>query len=43
MFERFSPDAREAVTSAQAEARRLHHNYIGTENLLPWWAGRINP
>ncbi len=34
MFERFSPDAREAVTSAQAEARRLHHNYIGTEHLL---------
>jgi len=34
MFERFSPEAREAVTSAQAEARRLHHNYIGTEHLL---------
>ncbi len=34
MFERFSPQAREAVTSAQAEARRLHHNHIGTEHLL---------
>jgi len=34
MFERFSPEAGEAVTSAQAEARRLHHNYIGTEHLL---------
>ena len=34
MFERFSSEAREAVTSAQAEARRLHHNYIGTEHLL---------
>jgi len=34
MFERLSPDARQAVASAQAEARRLHHNYIGTEHLL---------
>ena len=34
MFERFSPDARQAVATAQAEARRLHHNYIGTEHLL---------
>jgi len=34
MFERFSPQAREVVISAQAEARRLHHNYIGTEHLL---------
>lgn len=34
MFERFSQDARQAVTGAQEEARRLHHTHIGTEHLL---------
>jgi ATP-dependent Clp protease ATP-binding subunit ClpA len=34
MFERFTESARQVVTDAQAEARRLHHPYIGTEHLL---------
>jgi ATP-dependent Clp protease ATP-binding subunit ClpA len=34
MFERFTEHAREAVVQAQAEARALRHNYIGTEHLL---------
>jgi ATP-dependent Clp protease ATP-binding subunit ClpA len=34
MFERFSDPARRAVVLAQEEARRLNHNYIGTEHLL---------
>jgi ATP-dependent Clp protease ATP-binding subunit ClpA len=34
MFERFTQDARQIVVLAQAEARRLHHHYIGTEHLL---------
>ena len=34
MFERFTAAARGAVVEAQAEARRLNHNYIGTEHLL---------
>jgi ATP-dependent Clp protease ATP-binding subunit ClpC len=34
MFERFTHEARQVVASAQEEARRLHHNYIGTEHLL---------
>lgn len=34
MFERFTSEARQTVTSAQAEARRLHHAHIGTEHLL---------
>jgi ATP-dependent Clp protease ATP-binding subunit ClpA len=34
MFERFTPDARHAVVQAQEEARRLKHNYIGTEHIL---------
>ncbi len=34
MFERFTVAARGAVVEAQAEARRLNHNYIGTEHLL---------
>ena len=34
MFERFTRDARQAVTLAQEEARQLHHGYIGTEHLL---------
>jgi ATP-dependent Clp protease ATP-binding subunit ClpA len=34
MFERFTDQARAAVTAAQKEARELGHNYIGTEHLL---------
>lgn len=34
MFERFTERARRAVVMAQEEARRLRHNYIGTEHLL---------
>jgi hypothetical protein len=34
MFERFTDRARRVVVLAQEEARRLKHNYIGTEHLL---------
>ena len=34
MFERFTERARQVVVLAQDEARRLQHNYIGTEHLL---------
>jgi ATP-dependent Clp protease ATP-binding subunit ClpA len=34
MFERFTSRARHVVVLAQEEARRLNHNYIGTEHLL---------
>jgi ATP-dependent Clp protease ATP-binding subunit ClpA len=34
MFERFTDPAREVVVEAQAQARRLGHNYIGCEHLL---------
>jgi hypothetical protein len=34
MFERFSDRARRVVVLAQEEARRLDHNYIGTEHIL---------
>jgi ATP-dependent Clp protease ATP-binding subunit ClpC len=34
VFERFTSQARAAVVHAQDEARRLGHNYIGTEHLL---------
>jgi ATP-dependent Clp protease ATP-binding subunit ClpC len=34
MFERFTERARRAVVLAQDEARRLGHNYIGTEHVL---------
>jgi ATP-dependent Clp protease ATP-binding subunit ClpA len=34
MFERFTDRARRVVVLAQEEARRLNHNYIGTEHLL---------
>jgi ATP-dependent Clp protease ATP-binding subunit ClpC len=34
MMERFTDRARRAVVLAQQEARRLDHNYIGTEHLL---------
>lgn len=34
MFERFTDGARRSVVMAQDEARRLDHNYIGTEHVL---------
>ncbi len=34
MFERFTDRARRAVVLAQEEARRLNHNYVGTEHIL---------
>jgi ATP-dependent Clp protease ATP-binding subunit ClpC len=34
MFERFTQRARHVVVLAQEEARRLNHNYIGTEHIL---------
>jgi ATP-dependent Clp protease ATP-binding subunit ClpC len=34
MFERFTDRARRAVVLSQDEARRLDHDYIGTEHLL---------
>jgi ATP-dependent Clp protease ATP-binding subunit ClpC len=34
VFERFTDRARRVVVLAQEEARRLNHNYIGTEHLL---------
>jgi ATP-dependent Clp protease ATP-binding subunit ClpC len=34
VFERFTERARQVVVLAQEEARRLRHNYIGTEHLL---------
>jgi ATP-dependent Clp protease ATP-binding subunit ClpA len=34
MFERFTKLARHTVVLAQEEARRLDHNYIGTEHIL---------
>ena len=34
MFERFTERARRIVVLAQAEARMLNHNYIGTEHIL---------
>ena len=34
MFERFTATARHTVVLAQEEARRLKHNYIGTEHIL---------
>ena len=34
MYEQFTDRARRAVVQAQEEARRLNHNYIGTEHIL---------
>ena len=34
MFQRFTDRARTVVVLAQDEARRLDHNYIGTEHIL---------
>src|SRR4030042_6367364 len=33
-FEKFSERARRVLTSAQEEAQRLNHSYIGTEHIL---------
>jgi ATP-dependent Clp protease ATP-binding subunit ClpA len=42
MFERFTDGARQVVTDAQDEARRLRHAYIGTEHLLLALIGQGN-
>jgi ATP-dependent Clp protease ATP-binding subunit ClpA len=34
MFERFTTRARHVVVLSQEEARKFHHNYIGTEHIL---------
>ncbi len=34
MFDRFTERTRKVVVAAQEEARRMEHNYIGTEHLL---------
>lgn len=34
MFERFDQQARRVVVLAQAEARTLNRNYVGTEHIL---------
>ncbi len=34
MFKRFTDKARHVIVLSQTEARRLNHNYIGTEHLL---------
>ena len=34
LFRRFTPEAREVVIGSQEEARRLQHNFIGTEHIL---------
>jgi ATP-dependent Clp protease ATP-binding subunit ClpC len=34
LFQRFSDSARRVVVLAQEEARKINHNYIGTEHLL---------
>ena len=39
MFERFTEEARQALVLAQDEARRLGHDFIGTEHLLLGCAG----
>jgi ATP-dependent Clp protease ATP-binding subunit ClpA len=43
MFERFTAEAREVVTGAQDEARRLRHPFIGAEHLLVSMAGGTGP
>lgn len=43
MFERFTKDARHAVTGAQAEARELGDRHIGTEHVLLALAGGEGP
>lgn len=39
VFERFTPEARQVLVTAQAEARELRHDFIGTEDLLLGMAG----
>ena len=39
-FDRFSRGARQSLSMAQEEARRLNHRYIGTEHLLRDSCGR---
>jgi ATP-dependent Clp protease ATP-binding subunit ClpA len=39
MFERMTADTRRVVVRAQAEARQLHHGFIGCEHLLLALAG----
>ena len=34
MFDRFTERARKVVVFAQEEARRMKHDYIGTDHLL---------
>ena len=34
MFERFTGEAKEIMTSANQEAQRMNHEYIGTEHIL---------
>ena len=43
MFERFTDTARHVVVQAQADARRLGHNYIGCEHLLLAAAAAAEP
>jgi ATP-dependent Clp protease ATP-binding subunit ClpA len=43
MFERFTGTARHVVVQAQADARRLGHNYIGCEHLLLAAAAAAEP
>jgi hypothetical protein len=43
MFERFTGTARHLVVQAQADARRLGHNYIGCEHLLLAAAAAAEP
>jgi hypothetical protein len=43
MFERFTDTARHVVVQAQADARRLGHNYIGCEHLLMATAAAAEP
>jgi ATP-dependent Clp protease ATP-binding subunit ClpA len=42
MFERFTDDAVEVILLAQDEARRLGHNFVGTEHILLGLLGRRN-
>ncbi len=42
MFERFTGDARRVIVVAQDEARRLHHEMVGTEHLLLGLIGADN-